>query len=184
MSPDGKWIAFVSKRGDDAESQVYVIAVDGGEARRVTNIPTGASVPKWFPDSRHIAFVSEIWSDLVRWEDQAARKKERADSKMTAKVWTKAPISYFDHYLDDREPHLFSIGVDGGDVTAITRMSGFHLSKQEIDAYLVRHFARRSRSGLHGQRRRHRHRRQLRRDRAARLRLQAAAQHHRGQQVR
>jgi dipeptidyl aminopeptidase/acylaminoacyl peptidase len=134
VSPDGKWIAFVSKRGDDSENQVYVIAVDGGEARRVTNIPTGASVPKWFPDSRRIAFVSEIWMDLVRWEDQGARRKERADSKMTAKVWTKAPISYFDHYLDDREPHLFSISIDGGDTTAITRQSGFHLSKAEVDA--------------------------------------------------
>jgi dipeptidyl aminopeptidase/acylaminoacyl peptidase len=132
VSPDGKWIAFISKRADDTENQVYVIAVDGGEARRVTNIPTGASVPKWFPDSKRIAFVSSIWMDLVRWEDQGARKKERAESKMTAKVWTKAPISYFDHYLDEREPHLFSIAIDGGDTTAITRMSGFHLSKAEV----------------------------------------------------
>ena len=82
MSPDGKWIAFVSKRGDDAESQIYAIAIDGGEARRVTNLPTGASIPKWFPDSTRIAFVSEVWPDLVRWEDQGARKKERADSRM------------------------------------------------------------------------------------------------------
>jgi dipeptidyl aminopeptidase/acylaminoacyl peptidase len=134
VSPDGKWIAFVSKRGDDSESQVYVIAVDGGEARRVTNVPTGAAVPKWFPDSKRIAFVSEIWTDLVRWEDQAARRKERAESKMTAKVWDKAPISYFDHYLDDREPHLFSIAIDGGETTAITRLSGYFLSKSEVDA--------------------------------------------------
>jgi dipeptidyl aminopeptidase/acylaminoacyl peptidase len=134
VSPDGKWVAFISRRGDDTENQVYVIAVDGGEARRVTNLPTGASAPKWFPDSQRIAFVSEVWPDMPRWEDQAARKKERESSKMSARVWTKAPISYFDHYLDDREPQLFSIALDGGDPTAITRMSGYYLSKQEYDA--------------------------------------------------
>jgi dipeptidyl aminopeptidase/acylaminoacyl peptidase len=134
VSPDGKWVAFVSKRGDDSENQVYVIAIDGGEARRITNVPTGAGAPKWFPGSRKLAFVSEVWPDLVRWEDQAARKKERAESKMTARVWTKAPISYFDHYLDEREPHLFSIDIDGGEPQAITRMSGYSLSKQEYDS--------------------------------------------------
>jgi dipeptidyl aminopeptidase/acylaminoacyl peptidase len=133
VSPDGKWIAFISKRGDDSEAQIYVIAVDGGEARRVTNIPTGVYAPKWFPDSKRLAFVTDIWTDLVRWEDQGKRAKERADSKMTARVWTQAPISYFDHFLDDTEPHLFSIAVDGGETTAITRLSGYHLSKAEAD---------------------------------------------------
>src|SRR6185436_17312319 len=56
-SPDGKWIAFVAKRGgsdgakDDEQPQVYVIAPDGGEARRVTGIATGAFAIKWFADS-------------------------------------------------------------------------------------------------------------------------------------
>ncbi|HEV8444173.1 MAG TPA: S9 family peptidase [Steroidobacteraceae bacterium] len=134
VSPDGKWIAFISRRGDDTENQVYVIAVDGGEARRVTNIPTGVSLPKWFPDSRHLAFVSNVWPDLVRWEDQAARKKQRESSKMTARVWTQAPIAYFDHYLDDRQTHLFSISIDGGEPTAITRLSGYWLPNHELDA--------------------------------------------------
>ena len=34
-SPDGRWIAFTAKRKDDDEPQLYVIAPDGGEARRV-----------------------------------------------------------------------------------------------------------------------------------------------------
>jgi dipeptidyl aminopeptidase/acylaminoacyl peptidase len=135
FSPDGKWIAFLSKRGEDKQNQIYVIATDGGEARRVTNIPTGVEVPKWFPDSRRLAFVTPIWTDLVRWEDQAARMQDRQDSKMTARVWDRAPIAYWDHLLDDRERHLFSIDVNGGEPVAITRLSGYALPKQEVDAF-------------------------------------------------
>ena len=62
FSPDGKWIAFLSKRGEDKQNQLYVIAADGGEARRVTNMPTGVDVPRWFPDSHRIAFVTSIWT--------------------------------------------------------------------------------------------------------------------------
>ncbi|MGA0054085.1 MAG: S9 family peptidase [Steroidobacteraceae bacterium] len=134
ISPDGKWIAFVSKRGEDKESQIYLIPTDGGEARRLTSIPTGANAPKWFPDGRKIAFVSAIWVDLAEWEAQAKRMKERADSKMSGKVWDRAPISYWDRFLDDLQPHLFSIPIEGGDVTAITRQSGHHLSKSDYSA--------------------------------------------------
>src|SRR4029453_3761565 len=51
-SPDVEMIAFVAKRGEDKQQQLYVIAVDGGEARRVTNVPTGVIAPKCFPDSK------------------------------------------------------------------------------------------------------------------------------------
>lgn len=131
FSPDGRWVAFLSKRGDDEQNQIYVIAVDGGEAKRLTNVPVGAGAFKWFPDGKHIAFVADVWPDLVKWEDQGTRLKERAEAKSSAKVWERAPIAYWDHFLDDREPHLFSIPLAGGETTAITRGSGYWLSKQE-----------------------------------------------------
>jgi dipeptidyl aminopeptidase/acylaminoacyl peptidase len=70
----------------------------------------------------------------VEWKDQAARVKERAETKMTARVWDRAPIAHWDRYLDDREPHLFSVAVTGGDPQAITRLSGFHLSRTDYSA--------------------------------------------------
>jgi dipeptidyl aminopeptidase/acylaminoacyl peptidase len=136
FSPDGRSVAFVSRRAGDEASQVYVIALEGGEARRLTSVPTGAESPKWFPDGRRIAFISPVWNDLVRWEDQARKLKERESSKMSARVWERAPISHWDHFLDDREPHLFAVGLeDGSEPMAITRTSGYFLPKTETDAY-------------------------------------------------
>ncbi|MFN7271255.1 MAG: hypothetical protein ACK5VQ_02930, partial [Gammaproteobacteria bacterium] len=134
FSPDGRSIAFLSKRGDDKESQIYIIPVDGGEARRLTQVPTGANAIKWFPDGKRIAFVTPIWTDLVEWKDQAKRLKDRADSKMSARSWDRAPLAYWDRYLDDREPHLFSVAVEGGEPQAITRLSGLSLSRRDYSA--------------------------------------------------
>ncbi len=137
FSPDGKWVAFVSKRGDDKQNQVYVIALAGGEARRVTNVPTGAGSLKWFPDSQRIAFVSAVWTDLATWDEMDKRLKERAESKVSAKVWDKAPFSHWDHFIEDRVPHVYSIGLSGGEPQAITLRTGWTLSAREwnSDAY-------------------------------------------------
>jgi dipeptidyl aminopeptidase/acylaminoacyl peptidase len=119
-SPNGELIAFVSKRGEDKEPQLYVIPVAGGEARRVTNIPTGVMAPKWFPDSRRIAFLSRVWPDAKSWPEQAAQMERHTNRKMTAQVWDKAPISYWDRYLDGRETHIYAVSLDGGEPQAIT----------------------------------------------------------------
>ncbi|HVR72627.1 MAG TPA: prolyl oligopeptidase family serine peptidase [Vicinamibacteria bacterium] len=133
-SPDGKWIAFEAKRGEDENPQIYLIPLAGGEARRLTNLPTGASAPKWFADSRRLAFVSRVFADLQDWEDMARRLKERKDAKMTARVFDQAPIRYWDRWLDDRQAHLYTIAVDGGEPRPVTPGTGLQLSRQEVGA--------------------------------------------------
>jgi len=134
FSPDGRWVAFLSKRGDDKQNQVYVIALAGGEARRLTNVPTGATALKWFSDSKRIAFVSAVWTDLKTWDEMDKRLKERAESKVTARIWDKPPFSYWDHFIEDRLPHVYSISVSGGEPQAITLGTGFSLSTKEWSA--------------------------------------------------
>ncbi|MET0552722.1 MAG: S9 family peptidase [Vicinamibacteria bacterium] len=133
-SPDGKWIAFESKRGDDENGQVYVISTSGGEARRVTKVPTGASAPKWFPDSQRLAFISRVWPDLKTWDEQGKRQKERKDSKVTARVYDTAGVRYWDRWLDDREAHVYTIALAGGDTIAVTLGTGQQLSRAEPGA--------------------------------------------------
>lgn len=114
-SPDGRRIAFAAKRGDDAEPQLYVIAPDGGEARRVTKLANGVAGVKWFPDGKRVAFISWVWPDLRTEAQQAKRKKERAERKVKAHVTERGEFRYWDHWLaDGREPHLFVCDVSSG----------------------------------------------------------------------
>ena len=60
FSPDGKRLAFVSKRDGDAAADLYVLPLDGGEPERITDLPTSVSNPKWFPDGTRIAFLANV----------------------------------------------------------------------------------------------------------------------------
>ncbi len=130
-SPDGRYIAFVAKRADDTQPQLYVIAANGGEATRVGDIPTGVATPKWFPDSTRIAFISEVWPEITDWDKTREKLKAREESKMTAMTWDRPPVTHWDHFIEDRIPHLFSIALEGGAPAPITVNSGESLSRRE-----------------------------------------------------
>ena len=57
-SPDGKSIAFTTRRDADANNQIYLLSVDGGEARRLTSHPTAPGSLTWAPDGKSIYFVA------------------------------------------------------------------------------------------------------------------------------
>lgn len=67
LSPDGKLIAFermaaapTGANADDLKSQIWILPVDGGEARQLTNLEHGAGNPVWSPDGRSIMVTSNI----------------------------------------------------------------------------------------------------------------------------
>ncbi len=59
-SPDGKWLAFTSDRGGHGATQIYIMPIEGGEARQLTHEPDSvrAGTPSWAPDGKSILFVS------------------------------------------------------------------------------------------------------------------------------
>ncbi|MGE0030786.1 MAG: prolyl oligopeptidase family serine peptidase [Steroidobacteraceae bacterium] len=133
-SPDGRFIAFVAKRGADKASQLYVIPADGGEAVRVSDVPTGVATPKWFPDSTRIAFISRVWPDATDPQKARERLESREKSKAKAQAWDRTPVTWWDHFVDDRQAHVFSIPREGGTPTAITLGTGYELSRRETSA--------------------------------------------------
>jgi dipeptidyl aminopeptidase/acylaminoacyl peptidase len=131
-SPDGRWIAFTAKRKDDEEAQIYVIAPDGGEARRLTALSTGASALRWFPDGKRIAFVSWVWPDLKNDKEQGKRKKERKVSKIKAYLTERKEYRFWDHWLaDGREPHVHAADVATGRVRDLLAGTGLALQPWE-----------------------------------------------------
>ncbi len=105
-SPDGRQIAFTSTRGE--KPQIYLIPVDGGEARALTALKQGVGGgPVWSPDGGHIAFTAGPQSDPP---DPAK------PYRVTRSVYRFNGIGYLDPVVQD----LYVISAEGGEARQLT----------------------------------------------------------------
>src|SRR5260221_164887 len=112
-SPDSKTIAFSSKREGDDVAQIYLLDVaNGGEARRVTTLSTGARAPQFRPDGAALSVQSTVYPGAA--DDEANKKiaKERKDQKYKVRAYDSFPIRQWDRWLDDLQTHLVLITLD------------------------------------------------------------------------
>ncbi len=106
-SPDGKWLAFTSKRGEDKASQLYVMPADGGEPLKLTDLKEGPEEIAWSPDSTRIAFAARVRDEAYEEEEERKRRPRRITRlfyKLDNVGWTT-----------DRRTHLFVVGIDGAE---------------------------------------------------------------------
>jgi dipeptidyl aminopeptidase/acylaminoacyl peptidase len=108
-SPDGRFLAFLSGRGDpNEESQLWLLPVGGGEPERITKLRGGVENYDWAPDSRRLVLV-------VRDPEPEAEKPTSEKAQTADKKTPKRPIVVdrfqfkLDEYgyLDDRHDHLW-----------------------------------------------------------------------------
>ncbi len=117
-SPDSKSIAFVSSRS--GESQVWIIPADGGEARQLTRIATEADGVTWAANAGTLLFTSDVYPDC----HDAACNKRRLDAaksdKVKARVINHLFFRHWDHWLNGKVTHLFSVSAEGGEPRDLT----------------------------------------------------------------
>ncbi len=118
-SADGKFIAFLSDRkvdgdatDDDTKTQVWMMPADGGEARRITHLPSGVEDFVLAPDGRQLAVI--------------AFDPERAAEAKKPKNPPPITIDRFQFkdddngWLDGRHKHLYVVDIDSGKASVLT----------------------------------------------------------------
>ena len=115
-SPDGRFIAFnrvVEKDGRPQPPQLWLLPVQGGEARALTDLPKGAGAASWSPDSASIAFTSTTSDkDLARKERKPGSGAE-PERESDVRVITRATYRLNGPgYLDPARPsQLWTLAV-------------------------------------------------------------------------
>lgn len=87
FTPDGRYVLYTAKRGDDEDSALWAIPVDGGESRKVLEHPGGVGSYRLSPDGKRIALVSEP-EDEAR--DEASEKGY--DREVFEEEWQAAEV--------------------------------------------------------------------------------------------
>ena len=144
FSPDGRTLAFLSDRrhlveeepdaGDTKEredgSQVHLLSLDGGEARRLTDLPRGVDGFEWSPDGRQLVVVSTLAPA------RTARTTGRLAASTTKREPSDPPESdyrYIDRlgymfngpgFIYDHVAQLWIVDVETGEATRLTDGAG------------------------------------------------------------
>jgi dipeptidyl aminopeptidase/acylaminoacyl peptidase len=118
-SPDGKILTFISNR--DGAPQIYVISVNGGEARKLTGISTGADGPPvWSKDGKWLLFSSKVFPDCA---DDACNKKkseEQENAKVKGRVYDRLLYRHWDAWGEGTRSHVFLASANDGTFRDVT----------------------------------------------------------------
>lgn len=114
FGPKGRTIAFL-RPDDDGKKQIWTISVAGGEAKQLTNLPSGVRAFSWSPDGARLAVVSRVDPD------------EQSDDGPHTQVVNRI------RYRDDGEgwrgnafAQLFVVDAETGEATQLTDGEGDH----------------------------------------------------------
>ena len=112
-SPDSRTLAML--RAAEKESpQIHLLSMSGGEARKLTDVPKGASPAVWSPDGKTIAFTTSTTP-----EDLAEQKNGKAPDKpkksdvhvVTQALYRLNGLGIFDPADHD---HIWTVAVEPG----------------------------------------------------------------------
>jgi dipeptidyl aminopeptidase/acylaminoacyl peptidase len=118
-SPDSRYLYFLSTRVEN-RPQIFRLAIAGGEAKQITNVPTGVAGYILSPDGKTIALIARVFPSCTDMACNEKTEKERADNPVKARIITEMPFRRWDEWVDGKRNHIFIMPSQGGATTDIT----------------------------------------------------------------
>ena len=121
-SPDGKYLAFLSARGEGAKTQIWTLYLGGGEAQKLTDTIQGVRSYEWSPMGGRIALVLEDPSPEELESVQRAKEGKKPEKK-AQRPWVIDRQDFKRDtvgYLDRRRSHLYVFDVATRKITQVT----------------------------------------------------------------
>lgn len=130
FSPDGKFVAFQSNRS--GTQQIWLLPLNGGEAKQLTTFENGASHPKWAPDGTAIYFTASVTAEMdikQQVEKTAEEKKQEREDKskqplIVDRLQYKSDASGFINH--DKTTHIFRYELADDTITQMTEGDRHH----------------------------------------------------------
>ena len=115
-SRDGKWLAFLSSRGDEKEEdQLWILSSAGGEAEQLTHEKGSVDDFAWAPDSKRIALV--VHDPDPRDPEAKEKEKKTVPPIVIDRFQFKQDIA---GYLTNRWSHLKLLDLAARKLTDLT----------------------------------------------------------------
>jgi len=136
-SPDGTRLAFLAAPGKDQPPEIYVLPLDGGDAKRITHAAGAIQGVAWRPDGRALAYIlrdpppsarkpspsPSPASPAAPAPSPAVTPKPSPSPSPTPKGYVEAFTVTDEHYLTrapGRPSHLWIVDADGANPRQVT----------------------------------------------------------------
>jgi dipeptidyl aminopeptidase/acylaminoacyl peptidase len=118
-SPDSQYLYFLSNRAGD-KSQIFRLALAGGEAKQVTSLPVGVKAFVVSPDGKWLALTSSVVPACADMACNEKAAKDLNENPVKVRVITDVPFRRWDTWADGKRNHILLVPAEGGEAKDLT----------------------------------------------------------------